>query len=222
MRVLPSVRKPQIVRSSSSLVKTRVGSDGQRAHERELLLRQLDRRAPQAHHARRRVDLELADAQPPGPPAHVGAAQQRLHPRAQLGVAERLADVVVAAALEAAQAVELARAPAEHDQRHRRVDAAGHAVGGAHAAHDVQARAVGQPEVDERDVGELGLQQPQPVARAVGHEQLVAVGGQVVGQEGARRRVVLDEQDGGGGIGGAHGATRSRARASRPSRQAGT
>ena len=29
MRVLPSVRKPQIVRSSSSLVNTRVGVDGQ-------------------------------------------------------------------------------------------------------------------------------------------------------------------------------------------------
>jgi hypothetical protein len=49
---------------------------------------------------------------------------------------DRLADVVVAAALEAAQSIELARAPAEHDERHRGVDAAGHAVGGAHAAHD--------------------------------------------------------------------------------------
>ena len=84
MRVLPSVRKPQIVRSSSSLVNTRVGSDGQRAQQRELLLRQLDRRAAQPHDARRRVDLELADAQAPGAPAHVGAAQQRLDARAQL------------------------------------------------------------------------------------------------------------------------------------------
>ena len=116
-----------------------------------------------------------------------------------------LADVVVAPAIEAAQPVELAAAPADHHERHGRIDAARHAVGGAYAADDVQARAVGQAEVDEGDVGELRLQQAQAVAGAVGHEQLVAVGGEVVGQEGARRRVVLDEQDGGGGVGGAHG-----------------
>jgi hypothetical protein len=78
VRVLPSVRKPQIVRRSSSFVKTRVGRTASVRSERELLLRELDRRAAQAHHARRRVDLELADAQAPGAPAHVGAAQQRL------------------------------------------------------------------------------------------------------------------------------------------------
>ena len=51
----------------------------QHPHERELLLRQLHRRAPHEHHARRRVHPELADAQPPGPAAQVRATQQRLH-----------------------------------------------------------------------------------------------------------------------------------------------
>ena len=195
------------------------GVGGQRAHERELLLGELDRRAAQPDDPRRRVDFELADAQASRAPAHVGAPQQSLDPRAQLGVAERLADVVVATAVEPPQPIELARAAAHDHERHRRVDAAGHAVRRTYAAHDVQAGAVGQTEVDQGEVGELRLQQPQAVARAVGDEQLVAIGGEVVGQEGARRRVVLDEQDGGGGIGGAHGRSRSRQARSRPLRR---
>ena len=59
--------------------------------ERELLLRQLDRLAAQAHDPRRGVDLELADAQPTRAAAGVGTAQQRLDPRPQLGIAEGLA-----------------------------------------------------------------------------------------------------------------------------------
>jgi hypothetical protein len=81
--VLPRVRKPQIVRSSSSLGEHARRVGGQRAHERELLLGELDRRPAQAHDARRRVNLELAHPQAPRAPAHVGPAQQRLEPSAR-------------------------------------------------------------------------------------------------------------------------------------------
>ena len=58
MRVTPIDRKPQTPRSSSSFVNTRVGSAGERAQQRELLLRQLDALAADGDLARRRVDLE--------------------------------------------------------------------------------------------------------------------------------------------------------------------
>jgi hypothetical protein len=149
-------------------------------------------------------------------PAQLGAAQERRQAGAQLRITEGLAQVVVASALEAAQAIELGIAAAEHEHRHGRIDAAGDAVGRAGQAHEVQARAVRQAEVDDRGIGELRLQQPQAVAHRLGDEQLVAVGREVVGQERPRRLVVLDDEDGGGGIGEAHGATRSAPRETRP------
>ena len=212
----------------------RVLPDGPEAPDRpqQLVLREHARGlGRQRAHAARTPSATARPARPadapPAPAASTSSAPTRSRPgrrrtsarrssacdaRAQLGVAERLADVVVAPALEARRPIELTRAPADHDQRHRGVDAAGDAVGGAHAAHEVEARAVGQAEVDEGDVGELRLQQTQTLAGAVGDQQLVAVGGQVVGQERARRRVVLDDEDGGGGIGRCSWAPRSTAR----------
>src|SRR4029079_11735746 len=75
---------------------------GQHAQQRELLLREGERLAAQPRRARLRVDVELADAQSPGPAAVVGAAQQRRQAAAQLRVRERLADVVVGPAPETA------------------------------------------------------------------------------------------------------------------------
>jgi hypothetical protein len=69
-------------------------------HERELLLRQRDRRAAHAHEPCGRVDLQVADAQTRGPAAQLGAPQQRLDARPQLRVAERFAQVVITAVLE--------------------------------------------------------------------------------------------------------------------------
>src|SRR5207247_10448779 len=64
------------------------------------------------------------------------------------------------------------------------------------------------PAADRREVGVFGLAQPRAVAQGVGHQQVVAVGGEVVGEERARRVVVLDEQDRGGVVG--HAALRGR------------
>ena len=66
--------------------------------------------------APRGVDEDLADPQRPGAPA-VAAAQDRAHPRDHLLDVERLDDVVVGAAVEAAQAVGVGAAAAEHDHR---------------------------------------------------------------------------------------------------------
>ena len=55
-----------------------------------------------------RVDLEPADPEAAAAPAAVGAAQERRHAAAELGIGEGLAHVVVGPALEPADAVELA------------------------------------------------------------------------------------------------------------------
>jgi hypothetical protein len=70
------------VRNSSSFVKTRVGSDASIRTSANTFC-DSSTGAPQAHRPRRRVHLELADAQPSGPAAQVRAAQQRLDPRAR-------------------------------------------------------------------------------------------------------------------------------------------
>jgi hypothetical protein len=65
------------------LVNTRVGSDASvRASANSFAKARPARRAGAP--SRRCVDLERADAQPAGAAAYVGAAQQRLHARAQL------------------------------------------------------------------------------------------------------------------------------------------
>ena len=104
----------------------------------------------------RRVDLERR--RPAGARARRRRSARRssaAHARAQLGVAERLADVVVGAALEAAHAVELAARPLSTSERQRRGRS-----GWRRRRRRARARsrsrpdAVGQAEVDDREVGE--------------------------------------------------------------------
>ena len=170
----------------------------QRAQQRELLLGQLDAPPAQPHLARRRVDLEVADAQPPERLARLHPPQDRRHAPSQLGIGERLRDEVVGAALEPAHAVELRRPPGHHDQRQAGIEPRRDAVGGAHARDQVEPRAVGQPEVDEREVGLLVLEEPHGVVHRVGQQDVESVRGEVVGEEGPQTEVVLDEQEGGG------------------------
>jgi hypothetical protein len=56
---------------------------GQHAQQHELLLRQLDGPAAEAHDARRRIDLERPDAHPSRAPPPVGTPQQRRRATAQ-------------------------------------------------------------------------------------------------------------------------------------------
>ena len=104
------------------------------------------------------------------------------------------ADVVVAAALEPAQAVQLPGAAREQDQRQPRVDPRDERVRAPDARHEVQPRAVRQPDVHDREVRLAELEHAQGVAQRVRRQHLVAVGGQVVGEEGPDQRVVLDEK----------------------------
>ena len=174
---------------------TRVGLGGQRPQQRELLLRTARRasRGPRrGGPARRRRGRRPAGGRRTGGGSR-GAGAPR--PAAQLGVAERLGHVVVAAAVEPPQAVELAAAAGEDQHRDPRVDPAGDAVRLADGAQEVEARAVGQADVEHDEVGVLRLEQAAGVPGAVGDEQLEAVGGEVVGQEGAGGVVVLDEED---------------------------
>jgi hypothetical protein len=62
-------------------------------------------------------------------------------------------------------------------------------------AQELQTVTIGKAEVDDREIRELGRDQPPGVAGALGFEQLVAVGGQVVGQEAPRWAMILDEQN---------------------------
>jgi hypothetical protein len=190
------------------------GLDGEHAQELELLLRQLDRLAVQQDAVRRGVDLQRAGADEAERPAPAGAPEERVDAGAQLRVGERLAEVVVGPAVEAADAVDLRRPPGEEQDGRRGVHAAREPVGLPEPAQQVQPAGVREDEVEQHEVGVLGLQQPDGIARAVARDHVVAVGGEVVGEERAGRGVVLDDEDGGGVVG--HASTRHDRRRFRP------
>ena len=65
----------------------------------------------------------------------------------------------------------------------------------AQPAAELEARGVGQHHVEQHQVAVLDLEQVERLAGARGGDHLVAVGLQVVGEERARRVVVLDDHD---------------------------
>ncbi len=136
----------------------------------------MDGPVAQADRARARVDHQVANAQGPavGPP--VRAAQHRPHARQQLAVEERLDDVVVGAALEPAQAVGVAAAAGEHQDRDLGVDPAGLAVGRADPVQQLQPAPVAQAEVEQHDrrVADLDLADALRSARCTGHLEPVS------------------------------------------------
>ena len=146
--------------------------------------------------ARAEVDLEAAEAQ------HFvrqrlgrRAAQQRLDARQQLARLEGLGQVVVGAQLEADDAVDGLAARGEHQQRQ-----AARAGVGAQLAREVEAVAVGQHEVEHQRVVRLLA---QPVAaggdRAGGVDRIAGTA-QVLAHHGGEARVVVDQQQAGGGV----------------------
>ena len=123
----------------------------------------------------------------------VAAAQQRAHPRQQLRVEERLAEVVVGPAREAANPVGVAGAAAQHDHREVGVD---RRPGRRRRARGRagEAAAVREAQVEHHQRRLAHLDGPQALPRpGAGHAE--AVGGEVVEQEGPRGLVVLDHQD---------------------------
>ena len=59
-------------------------------------------------------------------------------------------------------------------------------------ADEVEPGRVRQIAVDKREVGVAGLQMADSVTDAIGHEHVVTVGGEMVGEEGARGVVFFD------------------------------
>ncbi len=124
----------------------------------------------------------------------VGAAKDGAHAREQLVVDERLAQVVVAATVEAAYAVDRLGAGADDDHRHVAIPRApGRAL--AQPSAEVEARAVRQHGVQKNQRGRGGLDELERVAYAGGGEHVEAVIGQLLLEEGACRRLVLDQDD---------------------------
>ena len=198
MRVVPIARNPQTPRNSSSRVNTLVGSP---ASARSSAYSFLDSATGSPlTHTWRLIGSSSSDPirSRPVPGRRRRPPQQRPYPRAQLVVREGLHHVVVATAAEAAQPVELAHAPGQHEQRQVRIQAAGDAIGVADVREQLETIAVGQAEVDDRQVGEGALEQTPGVGHALGFEHVEAVGRQVVREERAGGAVVFDDEDGGG------------------------
>ena len=135
------------------------------------LLRQRDRRPPSADLARGRVDHQRAHPQAARAAALARAAQQRGHARrAAPSRRTALATKSSRAALEAAHAVDLARAAGEDDERQLAGPGATATPSPARTRRmSVEPRAVGQPEVDDREVRRAVLERAQRVAQRLGH-----------------------------------------------------
>ena len=95
----------------------------------------------------------------------------------------------------AAEAVELARGPMSTSSGSVGVGRPATRRPRARGRSSVEPVGVGQAEVDDREVRKRRLEQARASRRSLGLEHLVAVGGQVVGEERPGRVVVLDDQD---------------------------
>lgn len=162
---------------------------GQQAQDLELLLRQPDLLALEAHPSVRHVD-----GQRPGLDHRLGrlvllpaAAQGGAQPGGQLGDAEGLGDVVVGATVQRLHLLGLAGADREHDHRHRRQL--------ADPAQHLLAVDVGQAEVEDHQVGPVLHHPLQPLGAAGRLDRGIAVGGQADLEEAADLRLVVDDQD---------------------------
>ena len=190
----PSTTYPQTSRRSCSFGNTAVGSAASAWSSENSFADRWTRLSVELHAARDRIDHEPAHAHDASARAVGRPAQDRADARMQLGIGERLPDVVVAPAREAAHAVGLAAASAEHDHRQVRVEPRREAVGRAHTVEQLEPVAVAQHQVEQDEVGLAHLDRPQPLAHAARGRRPVAVGAQVVDQELGRGLVVLHHQ----------------------------
>ena len=110
----------------------------------------------------------------------VAARQQSAHARPQLVIGERLGEHVVAAAVEEPQPRQLVALTGEDDQRRVGIDPRRHAVA---AADRVQQRERLTVDVADHEVRALVFERPQRVGAVLGDQDLVAVGGEVVGKK---------------------------------------
>jgi len=115
-------------------------------------------------------------------------AHERLQPRDELDERERLGDVVVTSGVESGDAVD--ERVVRGEEEHRRLDAPS-----AQRLAEVASVGVGQPDVDDQEVGRLGpepLEQFGATARADCREALLLEPAQ---KDAAQVEVVLDDHD---------------------------
>jgi hypothetical protein len=127
------------------------------------------------------VDHQLTD--PEGSVAAVvSAAEDRRDARFQIGVGERLGDVVVGAEVTTAGETAPVLPVQEHDDRQVRVDPRLDPVGLADLLQHVDARHVGQGQVEDEDVGVVEATEPKGVGAARRRQCLEVVGDQVLAE----------------------------------------
>ena len=158
-----------------------------------LLRRELHGLAGNGDEARGEVDLEVADRKVRV--ARAGrAAQNGTHAGDELVVDERAHHVIVAAAREAAHAVDRVPAGADHDYRHVAVPSpAGLAF--AQTAADLEPGGVRQDRVEEDEAGPRLLDELERGRGPVRGEDFEPVVCELLLQVGAHGRLVLDHQD---------------------------
>src|SRR4051794_28308391 len=168
------------------------------AHEQreqvELLAGRLDRRAGPCHGPRGRVEADVADldrrvlvgCRGRGG-GRGGAAQHGADAGRDLAGAERLDDVVVGAELEPDHAVGLLAAGGQHDDRHLRL--------APDLAADVVARAVGEHEVEQDEVGADGRRLLESGGGGAGDLEMEALAREGLGEGLRDGRLVLDQED---------------------------
>ena len=175
------------------LLEDALGILGQ-GHEQLVLLRgKLHRLAAHGDDPGGEVDLEVTDSEPRVPRAG-SPPQDRPHASDQLVVHEGTNDVVVAAAREAAHAVDRIAPGADHDHRHVPVP---HPPGLAltKAAANLEAGSVGQHRIEEHEARLRLLEELEGRPGPVGREHLEPVVGQLLLEVGAERSLVLDDQN---------------------------
>ena len=112
-----------------------------------------------------------------------GAPGDGPDPGDQLAEAERLDDVVVGAELQEHDAIDLLTAGADHDDRHR--------AARAQLPADHLAVEVGEPEVEQDEIGRVGAER---VGAGGDHDDVVALAGQALPQRLGDPRIVLDHE----------------------------
>ena len=118
------------------------------------------------------------------------AREQRVHPCDQLGERERLAEIVVGSALEAAQDVDLLGARSQDEHGGAAVEPVGAA---AQPAQDVESRPVRESDVDHRDVGHEVVEQAQRLSQRARLPDVEALLRELLREHVGKLRLVLDE-----------------------------
>jgi hypothetical protein len=127
----------------------------------ELLVCEVHLAVPHPDLPSRWIDEQVADASWPLAAA-VSAAEHGADSRGHLVVVEWLGNVVVRALHEPADPVDLRGPAGQDDDRKRRVEPPRRSGGGADLAEHVEAGGVGQPQVEQQEVGLSLFVSPDP------------------------------------------------------------